>query len=124
VYDERLLGKYDGWRFDETDEIGLPENLDKKKGSRVWYTREDGLSRLILYRNLGLFSDGELLDSSYSYGRVVLVSGEATSRDSYVNELDTERKDRIAELESRFDVAKKEIDKGYKAALRKLGEGK
>ena len=75
-YDERFLGKYSGWKFDEIDEIGMPVGLDKERGKRIWYTRKDGISRFVLnsYRNLSSYYDG--LSGSVAYGRVVLVSAE------------------------------------------------
>ncbi len=76
-YDDRLLEKYDQWKFDKVDKIGMPEALDKTKGSRTWYTREDGLSGMCLNWNLDLgLDDGSLAYSSGS-GRVVLVRGSA-----------------------------------------------
>jgi len=75
--DERLSGKYDGMTFTGIDELGLPE-FDKR-GSRTWYARDQGLSRLFLSGSLVLNSGGGDLASSDEYGRVVLVSGEAAN---------------------------------------------
>ncbi len=44
VYDERLKGEHDTKRFSEVDDLGLPK-FDRN-GSRTWYTRDSGLSRL------------------------------------------------------------------------------
>jgi hypothetical protein len=71
VQDERFDGKYNGERFSEVDEIGIP-NFDKK-GSRTWYAKNKGLSRLYLYRNLYLYSFSDYLASSYDDGRVVFL---------------------------------------------------
>ncbi len=80
IYDERFLGKYNMWKFTERDNLGLPKDLDKNRGNRTWYTREDGLSGVYLSRDLDLYSDNRYLASSNEDGRVVLVSGEATSK--------------------------------------------
>lgn len=81
-YDDRLSGKWNGYRFDEVDELGLPIGLSKDKGSRGWYTRDDGLSWLCLGRDSVLYSYGYGLDGSGSGGRVVVLGGEATSQNS------------------------------------------
>ena len=62
---------------DINKKTGLPEKLGK--GNRTLYTRDSGLSRLYLFRYLGLSSDWYGLASSSSNGRVVLVGGEATA---------------------------------------------
>ena len=79
-YDDRLAGRWTGYKFDEVDEHSLPLHLDEKKGKHTWYTRDDGLSGLGLDRYLGLDSYWNGLDNSYSNGRVVLVGGEATTQ--------------------------------------------
>ena len=81
-YDDRFLGKYNGWRFDETDDFNLPVELSRNKGSRTWYTRDDGLSRLYLGRYSDIGSDWVSLVSSDSDGRVVVLGGEATAPSS------------------------------------------
>ncbi len=63
---------------DIDEKTGLPKKLGR--GNRTLYTKESGLSRLCLYRNLDLNSFWYDLADSYSYGRVVVVSGEATSQ--------------------------------------------
>jgi len=77
VHDERLDGKYHGNRFSEVDELGLPK-FDSN-GSRTWYARQRGVSRLCLDGGLDLDSDDGDLAYSGGSGRVVVVSGEATS---------------------------------------------
>ncbi|MEK6840907.1 MAG: hypothetical protein AABX79_03060, partial [Nanoarchaeota archaeon] len=59
------------------EKTGLPKKLGQ--GSRNLYVRDSGLSRLDLLDDLDLNSDDWDLDISYDYGRVVVVSGEATS---------------------------------------------
>ena len=73
-HDDRLLGKWNGYRFTKIDKIGFPIDLDRTKGHRTWYTRQDGLSGLCLGRNLDLNSNRGNLDNSNSDGRVVVVS--------------------------------------------------
>ncbi|MBS3065978.1 hypothetical protein J4229_02955 [Candidatus Pacearchaeota archaeon] len=74
IHDERLLGKYYGEKFSTVDEQGLP-NFDKN-GSRTWFARNQGISRLGLGTSLNLVSgcdgDGDLANSDVS-GRVMLV---------------------------------------------------
>ncbi|HEB47214.1 MAG TPA: hypothetical protein ENI22_01985 [Candidatus Pacearchaeota archaeon] len=60
---------------DINPKTGLPKKIGDK-GNRIFHTRDSGLSRLVL-RNLELFSNWEILESS-GYGRVVVVSDEAT----------------------------------------------
>jgi len=78
VSDERLRGEYDGKRFTEADELGLPK-FDSN-GKRTWYARDKGLSGLYLGRGLDAGSDREGLASSNGNGRVVLISGVATQK--------------------------------------------
>jgi len=89
-----------------------------EKGDRTLYTRQQGLSRLCLGRDLGLFSDGEGLAGSSAVGRVVVVSGEATSQkiNEYVNQLTKEKAKRDSQLTKRFDKAKQVLDTAYKQA--------
>ena len=75
----QLIGKNDGQTFSATDAKGIP-NPDGK-GTRTLYTRESGLSRLYLSRDLSVDSGGGDLSSSGDYGRVVLVRGEAADVD-------------------------------------------
>jgi len=81
VRSDKLTSKYDGWWFTKVDENGIPFDLSRGKQSkeaRRWFTRKDGLSRLGLDGGLDLGSDWYGLDDSYSSGRVVVLSGEAT----------------------------------------------
>ena len=78
-YDDRFLEQYNTWRFDETDEIGMPVKLDKQKGKRALYTRDDGISGFGLSWSRVLDSDGYVLSYSNGDGRVVLVSAEGAS---------------------------------------------
>jgi len=72
--DDRVSGKYHRWRFDNVDEKGLPINLDKSKGKKTFYTRDEGLSRVFLDGNGGLNVWGDSLEYSNDGGRVVAVS--------------------------------------------------
>ena len=78
VHDMRLHGENSGKKFTDVDELGLPK-FDRD-GKRIWYARNQGVSRLFLFRYLGAGSINESLANSNSYGRVVLVSGEATQK--------------------------------------------
>ncbi len=72
--DERLLSRYDGMRFSSVDKYGLPNFVDY--GSRKWYTCDEGVSRILLNKNLALcqgYADGRSLAVSSCFGRVVLV---------------------------------------------------
>ena len=71
VQDERLGGKNHRKSFADVDELGLP-NFDKN-GSRTWYARDNGLSRLCLYWYLYLYSVSENLAVSNDDGRVVFL---------------------------------------------------
>ncbi len=64
-------------RFSETDEYGLPEKLGE--GNRTLYTIDSGLSGLYLDGD-GVYSGLDRLASSYSGGKVVIVSGKGTSQ--------------------------------------------
>ena len=71
VQDERFDGKHNGENFSEVDELGIP-NFDKK-GSRRWYAKNKGLSRLYLNRDLYLGSYDYDLTNSSDDGRVVFL---------------------------------------------------
>ena len=81
-YDDRFLGKWNGYMFDEVDELGLPLGLSKDQGSRKWYTRNDGLSVLYVDWYSNLYSGRYIFDVSFSDGRVVVLGGEAASQNS------------------------------------------
>ena len=76
ISDERLAHKNNGKRFTNVDELGLP--IFDKNGTRTFYTRNQGLSRLYLDGDLDLGSGDENLSYSNSNGRVVVVSAEGT----------------------------------------------
>lgn len=107
-YDDRLLAKYNQEEFSKTDELGLP--IFDKKGIRTWYTREDGLSRLVLGRDFGLYSDFDYLADSGEYGRVVVVSGGAASQnfsglENYISRLQIEKSKQIEGIENKYKEA-------------------
>lgn len=78
LHDERLDAKYNGHRFSEVDEdTGLPKFTGN--GSRTWYARNQGISRLYLSRYLDLGSYGGSLAVSSEGGRVALVRAEGTA---------------------------------------------
>ncbi|MBS3100150.1 hypothetical protein J4463_02955 [Candidatus Pacearchaeota archaeon] len=72
IQDKRLGGNYDGFKFSEVDELGLPK-FSENGGSRTWWTRNSGLARLCLGRDLNLFSSNGILASSNDAGRVVFL---------------------------------------------------
>lgn len=78
VHDDRLKGEYNLKKFSEVDELGLPKFVGN--GSRTWYARQKGVSRLYLDGDLGLGSGTEYLAISNDGGRVVLISGEAAQK--------------------------------------------
>jgi hypothetical protein len=69
--DERFDGKYNGQKFSEVDEKGIP-NFDRN-GSRAWYAKSQGLSRLYLNSSLNLVSGVDDLTGSNDNGRAVLL---------------------------------------------------
>jgi len=71
VQDERLDGEHNGKSFSEVDELGIPR-FDRN-GSRTWYARSEGLSRLCLNRYLDLDSGSDSLANSGDNGRVVFL---------------------------------------------------
>lgn len=56
-------------RFNTVDEKGIIK--PDENGSRIWYSKSNGLSRLCLGRNLSLYSDDDILAGSHGDGRVV-----------------------------------------------------
>ncbi len=104
IQDERLDGKYNGARFSDVDELGLPK-FDKG-GSRTFYARNQGISRLYLDRYLDLNSYNEYLAYSDEVGRVVVVSGEAAGENfarQYANKLKAEQDARKKALDEWFE---------------------
>ena len=73
-----LVNTNDYKKFSKTNEKGLP--IFDTNGNRTLYTRDSGLSRLYLNYDLDLGSDDSGLGDSDDDGRVVVVSGEATSQ--------------------------------------------
>jgi len=71
IQDERFDGKYSGSRFSEVDKLGIPK-FDKR-GNRIWFANDKGLSRLYLNKHLDLNSDGGSLAYSSDKGRVVFL---------------------------------------------------
>ncbi len=78
------------------------------KVNRTLYTRTNGFSRLGLGSGLGLGSYWIDLTYSGSYGRVVVVSGEATSQnflDGYINNLQKQRDEQITNINKKYQKA-------------------
>ena len=79
-----ILNSKSQLKFNNSDinlKTGFPKKVGKK-GSRTLWTRNSGLSRLCLYSYLGLGSNVSDLGGSSGGGRVVIVSGEATRKNS------------------------------------------
>jgi hypothetical protein len=74
IEDEILNGNYNGWKFDNIGKNGLPIKLDKRKGSRTFYTTYDGLSGVYLNGGGDLDANNDALVFSDDDGRVVFVS--------------------------------------------------
>lgn len=66
-----LSDKNDYKKFKTTNENGVP--IFDKNGNRINYTRDNGLSRFVLGRGLGLYSSGGNLAYSDDDGRVVVL---------------------------------------------------
>lgn len=73
IEDDRLSAKYEGWRFNKVDEIGLPFDFNRFYGNRSIYLGERGLSEIVLGKDGILFAGGESLASSGDTGRIIFV---------------------------------------------------
>ena len=78
ITDKRLSSKYNCKRFTDVDDIGLP--IFNSNGTRTWYLKQEGLSSLCLYGDLGVYSDVVDLAVTGGGGRVVLVSDEVSAK--------------------------------------------
>ncbi len=79
-YDLSVLNKDGSFSSEDIDKkTGLPTKTGSN-GNRNLYTRNSGLSRLVLGRDLGLDSRSDGLAYSVGDGRVVLVSAEGTAQ--------------------------------------------
>jgi len=104
----QLVGKNNQRKFTLYDNNGLPifnEDTDKTGKRQVW-TRDAGLSRLYLIRNLNLYSNNENLALSNDVGRVVEISDEVADA-NFAQKLDKIYKAQQSELLQRFEQAKK-----------------
>ena len=108
IPDERLAHKNNRKRFTNVDDLGLP--IFDKNGTRTFYTRNQGLSRLYLGRNLDLDSGIGDLSYSDSDGRVVVVSAEGTEG------ANSTLQQHLAKLNQQADAQKQEIDKRFAQA--------
>ena len=107
IYAPILNDEVGNFSSEDIDEkTGLPIKLGK--GNRTLYTRDSGLSRLYLSRNLVLFARNDNLAYSYSIGRVVVVSGEATEK--FSNEYKTAKKDYFFKLRKIKENIDKELN--------------
>lgn len=112
IYSPQLAHKNNHKKFSETNDKGLP--IFDKDGNRTLYTRDSGLSRVYLYGDLGLGAGYDGLADSGVIGRVVVVSGEATSRENlkngFMEQIQSAYDSQLQELESRRDEAEKAVD--------------
>jgi len=92
---------------DIDEKTGLPKKLGG--GNRTLYTMKNGLARLCLDRDLGLYSRDVGLAYSYGLGRVVVVSGEATK--NFSNEYKIAREDYFSKLRRIKENIDKELNK-------------
>jgi hypothetical protein len=76
IEDDRLSTKYSDWKFDNVDERGLPLNLDRSMGSREFFNRRNGLSRVLLTNKGDLFANSRILTNSLDPGGLVLVNND------------------------------------------------
>ena len=99
-------------------DTGLPTAVFPKptSGNRQLLTRDSGLSRLYLDSNLNVNSCNGGLAISDDYGRVVLVSGEATGAD-FLREYQQK-------LEAKLQSRKSELDKWFANSMAQMPKGK
>jgi hypothetical protein len=107
-----ILKKSSGSNFNSEDidaKTGLPTKVGK--GNRTLWTRDSGLSRLCLGRNLYLSSCDDDLADSYDIGRVVLVStaegGSQAFFDEKLTELQKIKDEKIAKINEDYIKAEK-----------------
>lgn len=109
IHDKRLDGKYNGSKFIEIDELGLPR-FDSN-GKHIWFARNQGLSGLCVNRNLDVISSNRSLAGSLSDGRVVVVSAEGANEN-----FQEQFAQKLVRRKERFEVAQRE----YQAKLQEL----
>ncbi len=102
IEDERLSIKYNSWKFDSIDKKGIPLSLDKNKGSRTFYTMENGLSRVCLDGIGSLGVRGDYLGVSGDFGRVVIVSTEGANAKNFMQEIIKEKREKLNLLEKKY----------------------
>jgi len=107
-----ILNKSNNSNFNSEDidiKTGLPKKIGK--GNRTLWTRDSGLSRLFLFRNLDLDSDDGDLTNSGDSGRVVLVStaegGSQAFFNEKLNELQKIKDEKIAKINDDYLKAEK-----------------
>ena len=121
IYDERLHPRFNEARFDNIDKcdgLGLPilDELKVNKGKRGIFLKGKGLVRVYLdYSGSIVARNGDLQDSSSS-GRVVFLSGEATTQ-KFLADM-TELREKAGKEHQ--DLLK-EAEKAHEEYLSKLG---
>ena len=108
-----LAHKNNQRKFSRLDKRGMP--IFDEQGNRTLYTRESGFSRLNLGRILGWNAKWGDLAISNSDGRVVVVSGEATSQkflEEYVTKIQEKTDKEISILQERVTKFKHYLKTG------------
>jgi len=113
IYEASVLSKKGNFNSEDIDEkTGLPRKT-RSSGNRILYTRDSGLSGLGLDGGLTLGSGYESLGGSGDSGRVVVVSGEATSPEKLkydlIKRINKEYQAQLDELSSRKTEAEKAV---------------
>ena len=73
IQDDRLLGKWNDYRFNDVDDQGLPLHLDKTEGKRRWSTRDDGLSCFYMGKGSGLVTNYSRLGRNMYSARLAVM---------------------------------------------------
>ena len=112
VYEAPILSEDGQFNSEDIDEkTGLPRKLGQ--GSRTLYVIDSGLSRLCLNGDLDLYSYSRYLDNSGDDGRVVVVSGEATSpknlQAELIERINTQYKAQLDDLNARRAEAERAV---------------
>lgn len=77
IESDKFSEKYNGWKFDNLDNEGVPFDLNKSNGDFTLLTRNDGLSGVFLDGDGGLYAGGDGLAGSGDCGRVGFVNDAA-----------------------------------------------
>lgn len=113
IYAPQMNHKDHDKKFLKTNVKGLP--IFNKNGTRTFYTRDSGLSRLCLEYTLDLDSYSDNLTDTTGRGRVVVVSDEVTSseklKSDLIDEINKKYNAQLEELNSRKTEAEKAVQR-------------